>query len=215
MDGKSVPGAGEGRLRNGDMVHFSLPSAARRPRMGALPRTARAFQGGFCYHALNRGNGRRTVFHKDADYVGFLKLLREAGEGTPIRLVAFCLIQEGDHLLTVVRYAERNALRAGLAARAQDWPWCSAAPAGPVWPALDPGPVPRPGDWLRHVKEPQTAAEVGALRECLRRGRPFGDGSWRAATAGRLGLEASLRPLGRPRKQPAAPASLFERPPAE
>ena len=35
-------------------------------------------------------------------------------------------IQEDDHLLTVLLYVERNALRAGLVRRAEDWRWCSA-----------------------------------------------------------------------------------------
>jgi len=32
-----------------------------------MPRTARASQGGYCYHVINRGNGRAVVFHKDGD----------------------------------------------------------------------------------------------------------------------------------------------------
>jgi putative transposase len=36
-----------------------------------MPRTARATQGGFCFYLLNRGNGRRTVFHKDGDDAAF------------------------------------------------------------------------------------------------------------------------------------------------
>jgi carbamoyl-phosphate synthase small subunit len=44
-----------------------------------MPRTARASAGGVCYHVLNRGNGRRTVFHKDGDFATFVRLLREAG----------------------------------------------------------------------------------------------------------------------------------------
>ena len=43
--------------------------------MAAMPRSARATPGGYCYHVLNRGNGRRTVFHKNADYLAFLKLI--------------------------------------------------------------------------------------------------------------------------------------------
>ena len=31
-------------------------------------------------------------------------------------------IQEDNHLLTVIRFVERNALRAGLVNRAEDWP---------------------------------------------------------------------------------------------
>ena len=69
------------------------------------------------------------------------------------------------------------------------------------YPTLDPGPVPRPAKWLDHVNPPQTPAELDALRECLQRRRPFGDCLWMGKTAHRLGLQSSLRPRGRPRKQ--------------
>ena len=36
-------------------------------------------------------------------------------------------IEEDEHLWTVLRYVERNALRANLVRRAEDWPWSSAA----------------------------------------------------------------------------------------
>ena len=49
-----------------------------------MPRRARDSLGGYCYHVLNRGNGRRTVFRKDADFDAFLRLLGEAGERVPI-----------------------------------------------------------------------------------------------------------------------------------
>jgi putative transposase len=238
-----------------------LPTHARTPIMDRMPRTARACPGGYCYHVLNRGNGRRTVFHKHGDYAAFLTLLRDAGARTPVRLLAYCLmpnhfhlalwpredgdlsdylmwlmtahvrryhqhyhssghvwqgrfrafpIQEDDHLLTVLRYIERNPLRAGLVERAELWAWSSAAPAQPGDPLLDPGPVPRPAAWLAHVNEPQTEAEVERLRQCLGRGRPFGDSAWTVQTAGRLGLAASLRPRGRPRKDTSAAPSLFD-----
>ena len=118
-------------------------------------------------------------------------------------------IQEDQHLLTVLRYIERNPVRAGLVSRAEHWPWSSANPARAAGPALDSGPVPRPADWLKHVNEPQTEAEVACLRENLRRGRPFGDSAWMEQTACRLGLEASLRPRGRPKKAATESASLF------
>jgi putative transposase len=112
-------------------------------------------------------------------------------------------IQEDDHLLTVLRYVERNPLRANLVARAEDWPCSSVTmPLPQNAPPLDPSPVPRPPDWLEHVNLPQTEAELQRLRECLRRNRPYGVLPWLQWTAKRLGLEASLRPLGRPHKQP-------------
>jgi putative transposase len=120
-------------------------------------------------------------------------------------------IAEDDHLLTVLRYIERNPVRAGLADRAEDWRWSSAALVAAGAPALDLGPVPRPANWLGHVNEPQTEAEVERLRESLRRGRPFGAPAWMEKAAQRLGLEASLRPRGRPRKAVPDPPSLFGR----
>jgi REP element-mobilizing transposase RayT len=64
-----------------------------------MPRTARASQGGYCYHVLNRGNARRTVFHKDGDFAAFVKLLRQAGERVPVRLLAYCLMPNHFHLV--------------------------------------------------------------------------------------------------------------------
>ena len=46
-----------------------------------MPRTARASQGGYCYHVLNRGNARRTLFHKDGDFRAFVKLLKQEKGG--------------------------------------------------------------------------------------------------------------------------------------
>src|SRR5258708_3552781 len=138
--------------------------------MAAMPRSPRASQGGYCYHVLNRGNGRRTVFHKNGDFAAVVKLLREAGEPANMRLIGYCLmrnhfhlavwprkngdlsaymgwlltahvrryhqhyhssghvwqgryrafpISEDTHLLGVLRYIERNPVRAGLVERAQ------------------------------------------------------------------------------------------------
>jgi putative transposase len=151
-------------------------------------------------------------FH-DGDLSGYMRWLltahvrryhqhyRSSGHVWQGRFRAFP-IQEGEHLLTVLRYIERNPVRANLVERAQEWRWSSAAPSGQDSPSLDPGPVLRPAGWLRHVNKPQTVAEVERLRESLRRGRPFGEERWMKKTAGKLGLEASLRPRGRPRKNP-------------
>jgi hypothetical protein len=50
---------------------------------------------------------------------------------------------------------------------------------------------------------------VEALRECIRRRRPYGDEVWADRAATHLGLEASRRPRGRPRKPPDDAAPLF------
>jgi putative transposase len=113
-------------------------------------------------------------------------------------------IQEDDHLLTVLRYVERNPLRAELVPRAEAWPWSSlhGRARGTPPALLAPSPVCLPDDWVGGVNGPMTAAELDGLRRSVQRGRPFGDEAWARQTAARLGLEASLRPRGRPRKGP-------------
>jgi putative transposase len=114
-------------------------------------------------------------------------------------------IEANEHLLTVCRYVERNALRAGLVKRAQAWIWCSLArrgmPEQAGRPVLSPGPVPWPDDWLALVNRPQSEAEVAALRRCVQRGQPFGAEAWTKRTAARLGLASTLRARGRPKKR--------------
>ena len=78
-------------------------------------------------------------------------------------------------------------------------------------PALEEGPVARPDAWLQHVNPAQTEADVKALRECIRRRRPFGYTEWAEKTALQFGLEASLRPAGRPRKKTEEPPALSGR----
>ena len=64
-----------------------------------MPGTARASVGGMCYHILNRGNGRSEVFHKNDDYAAFLKLLCQANERVPMRMLAHCLMPDHFHLV--------------------------------------------------------------------------------------------------------------------
>ncbi|WP_406698303.1 transposase [Singulisphaera sp. Ch08] len=64
-----------------------------------MPRTARASSAGYCYHVLNRGNARATVFHKDADYDAFLEMMAEASIRMPMRLIAYCLMPNHFHMV--------------------------------------------------------------------------------------------------------------------
>src|SRR5437016_4558418 len=64
-----------------------------------MPRTARASVGGMCYHALNRGNGRRTVLHKDGDYAAFLKALADVCRDVALRPIAYCLMPNHFHFV--------------------------------------------------------------------------------------------------------------------
>jgi len=217
-----------------------------------MPRTARASQGGYCYHVINRGNDRAAVFHKDTDYAAFLKLIGDAQARLPLRVVGYCLmpnhfhlllwphndgdlsrwmqwlmtahvrryhrhyrgsghvwqgrfkafpIQEDEHYLTVLRYAERNALRARLVDKAEDWRWSSVRhrAGAELGGLLTEGPVPIGHEWTNYVNGIETEAELASLRNSVNRGTPFGVDDWSQRTAAALGLESSLRPRGRPR----------------
>ena len=220
-----------------------------------MPRTARASQGGWCYHVLNRGNARAEVFHKEEDYAAFIALLPPACERLPMRVLGYCLmpnhfhlllwpfedgdlgrwmqwlltshvrryhrhyggsghvwqgrfkafpIQEDDHYLTVLRYVERNPVRARLTRKAELWRWSSLRQrvANASDSTLAAGPVAIPSGWPQLVNEPQTEAELAALRTSVQRGTPFGGPRWTVRAAHQLGLESTLRPRGRPRKSP-------------
>ena len=112
-------------------------------------------------------------------------------------------VQTDEHFLTVVRYVERNALRAKIVSRAEDWRWGSlwrrtqGDPELSAW--LSDWPIERPRDWVARVNRPHTASELESLRLSVQRGRPFGEEAWVGRLTKRFGLESTVRPRGRPR----------------
>ena len=112
-----------------------------------------------------------------------------------------CPVQTETHFLTVCRYVERNALRAGLVERAEAWPWGSAGMRGnncdvvplAAWPIL------RPSAWTDIVNGSEVPSEATAIRRCTWRGLPLGDATWQARMGSELGLESKQR-RGRPPK---------------
>lgn len=115
-------------------------------------------------------------------------------------------IQNDDHFLCVCRYVERNALRAKMVRRAEDWQW------GSLWrwlqkpepdpKLLSPWPIPRSSGWTRRVNEPMSESELDAVRLSAQRGRPLGDEQWVNSTVKRFKLESTIRPRGRQRIRP-------------
>lgn len=222
-----------------------------------MPRRLRISSGGYAYHVLNRAVARERIFRTTKDYEAFERVLGEAKERLPMRVLAWCLmpnhwhfvlwpkgdgdlsefmrwlsvthtqrwhaahhtsgtgplyqgrfksfpIEEDDHLLTVMRYVERNALRANLVEAAEAWRWGSSwhRVNGNAAGFVDEAPLRLPRDWRRRVQLAETEAELAAVRQSVVRGSPFGEASWQEKTAKRLHLESTLRARGRPRKAP-------------
>jgi len=113
-------------------------------------------------------------------------------------------VQTDEHFLTVARYVERNAKRAKLVKRAEEWRWSSlwrrAQRDAKLVEFLSEWPVERPRGWVKMVNGPDKAAELEALRCSAQRGRPFGGEAWVVRMAKRLRLESTLRPRGRPKQ---------------
>jgi putative transposase len=131
----------------------------------------------------------------------YLRHYRSSGHVCQGRCKAFP-VQEDEHLLTVLRHVERNPLRAGLIERPEAWTcssvrWLSALDRSPV--RLEPGTEPRGKLWIEGVNAASAGVELEAVRESIRRDRPFGSPAWTVERARDLGLEYSLRPRGRPK----------------
>jgi putative transposase len=114
------------------------------------------------------------------------------------------VVQSDAHLLTVLRYVERNPVRAGVARRAEAWRWSSLGQLHlPPEPGVPPvpiaaSPVARRTEWVAWVNRPQTHKEEAALQRSLTHDRPFGSDAWAAKMETKLGL-GPLRGRGRPK----------------
>ncbi len=109
------------------------------------------------------------------------------------------VIEGDEHLLTAMRYAECNPLRAGTVSNLADWRWSSyrvhvgldsddLVSESPVWSQLGADEAKRRAYWKRWLHTPQTEQELAALRQSIVSGRPFGSERWVKRMAQRLGV---------------------------
>jgi len=119
-------------------------------------------------------------------------------------------VQQEAHLLNVLRYVERNAKQAGLVQQAERWRWGSLwrwenrrKPIGraPELPVLSDWPVARPRQWKRTVNAVLHKIHADSIQHSIKRSAPYGSKGWTGRTAQRLGIESSINPIGRPRKE--------------
>ena len=114
------------------------------------------------------------------------------------------IIQKDPHFLTVLKYIERNAVRAGLVKRADDWRWGSA------WRRLHgtvkqkkllaTPPVPLPTNYRNWINTPEPRETLEQLRASVNKGAPFGSESWVEKTVKQFNLGSTLRNSGRPKR---------------
>lgn len=114
------------------------------------------------------------------------------------------LIEEDRHLLTVIKYIERNPVRAKLSKTCEEYRWGSA------WlrkngtdiqqKLLSELPVEFPKNYIKWINEPDTVQDIERLHTSVQRGAPFGNDLWVDHMVKKHELESTIRMPGRPRK---------------
>ncbi|MBI5135543.1 transposase [Candidatus Uhrbacteria bacterium] len=113
------------------------------------------------------------------------------------------LVQDDIYFLTLVRYVERNAKRANIVEKAEDWKWSS------VWrrengsdeqkKLLSIWPIPPGRGYLTWLNKPQTEDEEKSIQRSVLKSMPFGEPEWQSTMIQRFGLDQTVRGVGRPR----------------
>jgi len=109
-------------------------------------------------------------------------------------------VMDERYLLACARYVELNPVRAGLVARAADWPWSSARAhlVGSADPLTDPAPLlERWPDWPSVIEAGEDERALQAIRESERSGRPLGSDAFLARLARATGLPLLPKRRGR------------------
>jgi len=121
------------------------------------------------------------------------------------------VIQNDEHLLTVLRYIEANPLRARIVRRAEEYCWSSYPHHGAgqanelvdrlnLYNELAASPAVRQRKWAEKVHEPIEEQALAAIRRASATGLPYGNPAWVDRLAKKLELDLTIRPRGRPRK---------------
>ena len=88
------------------------------------------------------------------------------------------LVESDSHFLALVRYVERNAKRAGLVKKAEEWPWSTVHVRlygkAEQKKMLSPWPTPEPPDYVLWLNRSQGREEVEKIRYAIQRSRPYG-----------------------------------------
>ena len=113
-------------------------------------------------------------------------------------------VEMGGHFMTLVRYVERNAKRAGLVKKAEDWPWSSVYVRlygnEEQKRMLSPWPVAEPKDYVQWLNRSQPKEEIENIRYAIKRSRPYGSEKWVSRAVAQFGLENTIRNPWRPGK---------------
>jgi putative transposase len=114
------------------------------------------------------------------------------------------LVDTDQYYLTLLKYVERNPVRAKLVKVCEDWRWGSAyrrhAGENVEHMILDQSPVQLPSDYTHWINTPDTDSELVSIRNSVNKGAPYGRLDWVDMMTERFELETTRRTVGRPKK---------------
>lgn len=112
------------------------------------------------------------------------------------------------YLWFCVRYVERNPVRAGMVARAEDYPWSSAAAHcdlrtdelldmhSPHWKVFE-----GISDWSAWLREDDDIEKLDVVRRHIQKNLPCGSDTFIEKLEQLAGRALRFRPIGRPKKE--------------
>ena len=111
---------------------------------------------------------------------------------------------QGDkHVLVVLKYIERNPVRAKLVKAAERWKWGSmyrrSASASKESNLITPSPVPLPRSYAKWINEAEQSESLADIQKSISKGIPYGTEVWRETMVERYNLKQAMRKPGRPR----------------
>ncbi len=146
--------------------------------------------------AESLGNALRSVDMRYTQYVNW----SEGLTGVLWRNRPYSCPLDDRHFWAAVRYVERNPVRAGLAVRAEEYPWSSAAVHCGLRTSATLAPLPpHPDivDWPDFLSDPDEERMLKAIRFGTRRGVPMGDDAFMASVEKALNRLVRPAPRGR------------------
>ncbi len=114
------------------------------------------------------------------------------------------IVDSDNYLVALIKYVERNPVRAKLVRACENWRWGSAwrrINGNPKQKKLlDPSPVALPHGYTHWINTPDKEDDLSTIRHSLNKGTPYGRERWVDTMVTRHHLESTQRSAGRPKK---------------
>ncbi len=113
-------------------------------------------------------------------------------------------VETNNYLLELIRYVERNPVRASLVPRAEDWKYSSHfRRKNKLDHWLSDTIIELPKNYTEWVNEKEK--DIGEMRCSVNKGKPLGSEGWVTNIIKKFGLEVTVREKGRPPKKNIIP----------